>query len=292
MSRSVRLYLVILLGVVLGWLWLRAPAIVGFRLREDWLSLIGIATIYLFSHLLRMLRLALLTLDERNKAFPLIAAHTLTAFPSSFLPFKIGELLRLGAFFCVYGGRRKAFAVWLTERFGDVLVIATFILGLYLFKVSVPDSMRTVFLLFVMASLVGLMGLFAVAKVFVYLNRHLVLTSHSRRGLFLLRASHILRRLELDIYQSVEGRLSGFLLLSLLIWGFEILALSLFRNHLATSELDFADLFASGLLASLPGGAEAGANVFGLYQSLALVALTLFFIGAVWLATRLRVTRS
>lgn len=69
-----------------------------------------------------MLRLALLTLDERYKAFPLILAHTLTAFPSSFLPFKIGEVLRLAAFFHVFKRRQKALAVWMAERFGDVLV--------------------------------------------------------------------------------------------------------------------------------------------------------------------------
>lgn len=291
MSRSVRVYLILLLGVVLAWLWLRAPAIAGFGHDTHWAGLLGVTALYLCSHVFRMLRLALLTLDERDKAFPLIAAHTLTAFPSSFLPFKIGEVLRLGAFFHVFERRQKAVAVWLAERFGDVLVITAFILGLYLFNIGVPPAMRTVFMLFVLASAVGLLGLFAVAKVFVYLNRHLVLASHTPRGLALLRASHRLRRLEMDIYKSVEGRLSGFLLLSVLIWAIEILALSLFINQLAIGEPDFAALFAAGLLASLPGGGG-GAAAFGLYQSLALVVLTLVFLLAVWLAARFKLLRA
>lgn len=290
MSRTVRVYLVLLLAVVLAWLCLRAPATGEFGRDAHRLGLMGVSALYLASHLFRMLRLALLTLDERGKAFPLIAAHTLTAFPSSFLPFKIGEVLRLAAFFHVFERRQKALAVWLAERFGDMVVIAVFILGLYLFNVSVPVSMRAVFVLFMLATVVGLLGLFAVAKVFVYLNRHLVLASHSARGLALLRASHVLRRLELDIYRSVEGRLSGFLLLSVLIWAIEILALSLFINQLSIGEPDFAALFASGLLASLPGGG--GAAAFGLYQSLALVALTLFFLAAVWLAARFKLLRA
>ena len=124
-----------------------------------------------------------------------------------------------------------------------------------------------------------MLGLFAIAKVFVYLNRHLVLTSLTPRGLVLLRTSHVLRRLEVTIYKSVEGRVSGFFLLSVLIWSFEILALSLFINQLAIGEPDFAALFASGLLASLPGG---GANSFGIYQSLVLVALTIVFLLVVY----------
>ena len=148
--------------------------------------------------------------------------------------------------------------------------------------------MRAVFIIFVLASGVGLVGLFAIAKVFVYLNRHLVLTSLSPRGLKLLRTSHVLRNLETSIHRSLEGRVSGFLLLSLLIWFFEIIALSLFINLLSIGEPDLAELFASGLLASLPSGSQ---NAFGIYQSLALVALTVVFLLAAWLAARFKITR-
>lgn len=292
MSRCVRLYLTLLLAAVLGWVWLRANAMSSFGQSAHGPSFFLVAALYIASHVFRMLRLALLTLDERDKAFQLIAAHTLTAFPSSFLPYKIGEVLRLAAFFHVFERRQKALAVWLAERFGDVLVIAIFILGLYLFNVSVPASMRAVFVIFVLACVVGLFGLFAVAKVLVYLNRHLVLTSHSKRGLILLRASHRLRCLELDIYRSIEGRLSGFLLLSVLIWAIEILAMSLFIQQFSNGEPDFATLFISSLLASLPGGIGDGAVAFGLYQSLALAALTLFFLAAVLLLARFKFLRA
>jgi hypothetical protein len=290
MRRSLRLYLAFLFSIVICWTWLRLPAIASFARDVRWGALAGIIVLYLCSHFLRMLRLALLTLDERQKVFPLIAAHTLTAFPSSFLPFKLGELLRLGAFLQIYENRQKGLAVWLAERFGDILVITAFILWLYLFDIKVPPAMRTVFILFAFAGIFGLLGLFAVAKVFVYLNRHLVLTSHTPRGLVMLRASHALRCLEGTIYKSVEGRLSGFLLLSTLIWSVEIVALSLFINQLAIDQSDFAAFFASGLLASLPGGG-AGLASFGLYQSIALVFLTIVFLLAVWFAMRFKLVR-
>jgi hypothetical protein len=290
MTRQVRIYLVLLSILVSGWL-LHLQSIGLPVNRADLLALAGAATLYIASHVFRMLRLALLTLDERDKAFALIAVHTLTAFPSSFLPFKMGEFLRLAAFFDVFDYRRKAFAIWLAERFGDVLVITAFIIGLYLFKVNVPGSMRVMVMFFALTSVFGLLGLFAVAKIFVYLNRHLVLTSYSVRGLWLLRASHALRRLELDIYQSVEGRLEGFCLLSMLIWALEIAALSLFIHHFSIGDPDFASMFALGLLATLPGGSAVQASDFGLYQSLALVALTVLFLVSLWCVSRLKIAR-
>ncbi len=255
---------------------------------SNWLDFLGISTLYLCSHFLRMFRLVLLTLDKRNSAFALVTAHALTAFPSSFLPFKLGEVLRLAAFLRVFETRQKAIAVWLAERFGDVLIITAFILGLYLFDINVPLGMRTIFIIFVFSSGVGLVGLFAVAKVFVYLNRHLVLTSLSPRGLLLLRISSVLRSIQTSIHKSLEGRVSGFLLLSVLIWSFEILALSLFISLLSIGESDLAALFTSGLLASLPNGSQ---STFGIYQSLSLVALTVVFQLLVWLAARFKISK-
>jgi len=141
MSKGLRIYLALLLAVVVGWLWRSAPAVAEFA-DAHWAGLLGITALYLCSHVLRMLRLVLLTLDKRNDAFPLVSAHALTALPSSFLPFKLGEVLRLAAFFRVFDTRQKAIAVWLAERFGDVLVITVFIFGLYLLDIKVPPGMR------------------------------------------------------------------------------------------------------------------------------------------------------
>lgn len=288
MSRALCLYVTLVCIAVAVWLWDSGPAIAGLARSDQAWGLMGVVAVYLSSHLFRMLRLALLTLDERDKVFPLMTAHGLTAFPSSFLPFKLGEILRLAAFFYVYEGRRKAFAVWLVERFGDVLVIACFILGLYLFKVEVPDSMRSIFVLFVMVSVIGLVGLFAFAKALVYLNRHLVLSSHSARGLVLLRISHAMRAMEAEIWRSVESRVSGFLLLSVLVWGAEIAALSLFVRCFSIGNPDFSALFVSGLVASVAGNVAGGTAAFGFYQSLCLVLVALLALTTVLLSTGLR----
>lgn len=284
MSKPFRFYLALLLIILISWLWWNVPTVAKIA-NEHLLGLLGITALYLCSHFLRMFRLVLLTLDKRNNAFALVTAHALTAFPSSFLPFKLGEAFRLTAFFHVCDTRMKALSVWLAERFGDVLVITALIFVLYLLDIKVPPGMRAVFIVFVLVSGIGLLGLFAVAKIFVYLNRHLVLTSLSSRGLLLLRASHFLRILEVSLHKSLEGRVSAFLLLSVLIWLFEILTLSLFISLLSIGEPEFTSLFASGLLSSLTSSTQSG---FGIYQSLALVALTVLFFLAVCFTARFK----
>lgn len=288
MTRAARLYCLLLALLLPAWLALHWRAVLELLRGGAMPLLLAVFALYGAAHLSRMLRLALLTLDRREKAPALAVAHALTAFPSSLLPFKIGEILRLAALFHVYGDRRKALAVWLAERFGDVLVIVALILALYLLQVDVPPAMRLVFVVFVVASAFGLTALFSVAKTFVYLNRHLVLASHSARGLTLLRVSHALRQLELDIYRSVEGRLAGLLLVSVLIWVLEIAALALFIELVANSGAGFGALLADGVLASLAGSASAA---FGLYRSVALIALTVLFLAGLALAVRLRTPR-
>ncbi len=276
MTRSVpRTYLILLVSVVGGWVVLRQEDVLLAVREAALLPVLGACALYLCSHLFRMLRLALLTLDDRHQALPLIFAHALTAFPSSLLPFKIGEVLRLASFYYVYDYRQKALAVWIIERFGDLVVLAVLIAGLTLLQGDISGIPQGVLSLVVLGLSLGLLCLFSLCKILHYLNRHLVLTGHRRRDVALLRMSDVIFRLELDIHRSITGRLTGFLLLSVFIWAMEILA---FAKLLEIAEYQsthliamFSDAFFTGL--SLSG--HQFAHVFETYRSGALIAGTL-----------------
>ena len=276
MTRSVpRTYLILLVSVVGGWVVLRQED-VSLAVREAaLLPVLGACALYLCSHLFRMLRLALLTLDDRHQALPLIFAHALTAFPSSLLPFKIGEVLRLASFYYVYDYRQKALAVWIIERFGDLVVLAVLIAGLTLLQGDISGIPQGVLSLVVLGLSLGLLCLFSLCKILHYLNRHLVLTGHRRRDVALLRMSDVVFRLELDIHRSITGRLTGFLLLSVFIWAMEILAFAKLleiAGHQSTHLVAmFSDAFFTGL--SLSG--HQFMHVFETYRSGALIAGTL-----------------
>lgn len=272
-DNGVRWYEILLIALVVAYVWLHANEIAAIFRGKDWHAVPLIICLYLVSHVFRMARLAVLSLDERRKIPALVGAHTLTAFPGNVLPFKLGEVLRLGSFFVVYDFRGKALAVWLTERFCDVLVITMFMIGLYFLNVSVPDSVRLIFLLFASVSILGLAGIFAMSRIFLYLNRHLVLASTTKRGLKILRASYRLRELEAQVKTSIEGRLSGILLLTVFIWAMEIVALCYFLAIFSSAGSDWRHLLTNGLLGSLPGG-DFFFSEFGVYRVVALAILT------------------
>lgn len=237
-----------------------------------------VATLYLFSHFLRIARLVLLTLDEREYSMALVRAHVLTAFPGVLMPFKLGEVIRLAAFLRIYNNPRKALSVWFCERLGDLVIISAFILGFYLLNSDIPAALQVLFFIFVSVSILGLVSIFATAKVLVYVNRHLVLSSLTKRSLIILQTSYQLRRLEFEMKKTLEGRVIAFLLTSVLIWMFELLALICFSNEFIGNAQNTAELFAAGLLtnfSSVYGGGD-----FGFIRSLTLLVFMLLFFTA------------
>jgi hypothetical protein len=262
---------------IVWWLFDNFGDIITEPLRSSFFAVMAISALYFCSHLLRMTRLALLTLDERDNIFPLLTAHAITAFPASLLPFKLGEIIRLSSFYVVFGGKQKAFAVWLAERFGDVCVLILFILGLNLFNIPVSESMRNFCIVFVLLSVAIFSTFFVISKTAVYLNRYLVLTSKSPRGLMLLRLFHQVRSFESYIHKTVEGRFSGLIFTSVMIWAVEILSLSIFIHLFNQQESDWLSLFSKGLFASLAGDNSVTYG-FGLYQTFALMFLACCFV--------------
>lgn len=269
-------YVIFCLASIVWWLFVNFSNIMTEPLRSSFFEVAVISALYFCSHLLRMARLALLTLDERDSIFTLLTAHAVTAFPASLLPFKLGEIIRFSSFSIVFGGKQKAFAVWLAERFGDVCVLIMFILGLNLFSIPISENMRNFCIVFVLLSAAIFSTFFVTSKTAVYLNRYLVLTSKSSRGLILLRLFHKLRSFESDIHKTVEGRFSGLILTSVMIWGVEILSLSVFINLFNQRDSNWLSLFSKGLFASLAGD-NSGIYGFGLYQTFALIFLACCF---------------
>ena len=143
--------------------------------------------------------------------------------------------------------------------------------------------MSSVFIIFIIISSVGILSFISITKVFVYINRYMVLTSLTKRGLLLLRINHMLQNLELNIHNSYDGRLSGILLLSLLLWSCDVIALSLYLDLINKDKSDFIELFANGLLANIYSGVD---KSFGVYQSLTLATLSLIFLFMIYLKLR------
>lgn len=235
-----------------------------------------ISVLYLASHFFRVVRLAILTLDDRKKILPLASAHIFTALPAFFLPFKLGEVIRLASFLIVFKDIKKSLAVWLVERLSDIIILNIAIIILYLAGISISFEMKILFTAFLVIAIFLLIGLYAISRTFIYLNRFLVLTSRSKRGMALLKISYAIWEFELTIKQVVKDRKSAIFLASSFVWISEILALSIYlQNEIGNLE-SYGRLFATSLFNNLGNQITNITISFGLYQSMLLAILTIF----------------
>lgn len=237
-------------------------------------TFISVSVIYIGAHFLRILRLVLLTLNDRKNITKLIIAHIITALPSLFIPFKLGEILRLSAFVSFHESKEKAIAIWLIERAGDLIIITFLLLFIYLFNISIPSDLNTLLVIFLLSIFLCIICIVAISTLSIYLNRNLVLSSLSTRSLYLLRMSHKILKIEFTIRKAIEGRTPGFILLSIFIWVLEASALQIFINiKTGDSGLEFFKLGLKNLLFSN------GVEQIDIYKPIALLALVFIFSG-------------
>lgn len=229
---------------------------------------------YFMSHLLRMLRLLFLTLDQRKKIIPVITSHGISALVCSAIPYKLGELLRLYLFILIYSDKNKAIAVWLTERFGDVITLILFVLILYLSGIEITPILKIIMLLFILLSSAAIVSFIAINMVSRYLYLNLLLTTISKRSYKLLGFAYALRSLERTIHKTLEGRTLVFILLSIMIWTFEIFAFMVFIYSFHPNINSYASKFFYEILIGVPNQIESD-TPFTVYQLKALVILML-----------------
>ena len=278
------IYMAALVVLVVAWAVPRLEGFTAVAFTAPALPALIAAALYLTAHGLRMLRLGLLSLDERERVAPLILCHGLTAFPCSLLPFKMGELLRLAAFFHVFGYRRKALAVWLVERFGDLVILTAVLAGFFVWEGDMAAQSEGVLAAMVLGIALALFSLLALSKLLYFLNHHLVLSGHRRRDLHILRLSEFLFDLEAEVHDSIRGRWIAFMLLSAFVWALEILAFWQLLSILAHHEASLGTLFADGFLGGLSLSGEGFMHGFEAHRSATLIVLAAAAAAPLWLA--------
>ena len=134
----------------------------------------------------------------------------------------------------------------------------------------------------------SLFSLFAISKLLIFLKRNLFLTSLSERSLMILKISDKFRNIEKEIYKTIEGRFTGFFLLSFLIWGMEITSLSIFLNSSSNNLIDFADLFSKSIFSTFIGESV---NDYVFYQHFSLFLITLISLFYLIISNRIKIIK-
>lgn len=182
------------------------------------------ATLYLTSQLLRVVRIAVLSLSDRRSMRRLVSWHLLTLWFGALLPFKLGELLRCGGFVALAQPRWSGAAIWAIERAADAITLL-FLIGLLAILTPLGFEARPLVGGLLLFSFLVVGGGWTIRETLPFLHDDMLLRSRTRRGLLALRGVIALQNISNQVTAMISGRVGLVLLLSVGIWFCELTSL-------------------------------------------------------------------
>lgn len=187
---------------------------------------------FLCVHLIKMMRMYLIVMDQKIAFDRFIPAYLRTTLVNLVIPYKLGELYRIGVFYRISGGFRTGFFSVLIDRFFDTLALVAILLPYQLFitgSVTVPTILLAAFVIIV------LIAYRVFPPSYVFLNRYIITSRDSKRSLMALSALEAVSGWYEYVRNLVTGRYGILFLFSLAAWMLEMAVLSGFTKLLGRS---------------------------------------------------------
>jgi hypothetical protein len=232
--------------------------------------------IYLLAHTLRLVRIFFFLLEKNEKIIDFQLFHIHSAFFSSLLPYKIGELIRLSGFLATSKLKKNSLALWVNERFFDICSIVITILLIFLLNVEISIYIKNIFLIFTLIIFLGLFLIITLSNFITFLNRYLILNSTSKRSLYLLRYGNFLENLKEIIVSMSAKRFLFLIFISLAIWLIEIASVFTYIK-LFSANINISDALATILLGNFGSVNQIDIAPFILCRTLALALMIILF---------------
>lgn len=188
-------------------------------------ALIGAALLYAGSHVLRVLRIIFLLGHSARSLRGIAAAHLTTAPVAALLPFKLGELARIGAFAAESRSPLAAIgAVWVERTFDAFVLALMAALTAWLYP-EYTAMVATVAILAVVFLGLTTLAIFVLPENIDAAKHFLIVRYTSQASLNLIKAVHALGG-ALDLArQTVNGKIATLTVTTLFIWTLEAAAL-------------------------------------------------------------------
>ncbi|MDB5685594.1 MAG: hypothetical protein JWR77_183 [Rhizorhabdus sp.] len=197
-------------------------------------TLIAAALAYLAGHVIRIVRLALLIGDSRLSLRQLIAVHFFTSAVNLGLPFKLGELYRIGELSTVaFGAFNALVAVWVERCFDISLVLLLLLLAIG-FGPASSGAYLAVLLISLLFVTVTLVVVTLVPDNLRRLGNHIIRRYEADWTIEALRRIAQARGLFRQLSRMLQGRYASLAVCTLMIWMFEGLSLALILIGRAT----------------------------------------------------------
>lgn len=215
--------------------------------------LIVIALLALFGlvHLIKLMRLYLIVMERDVMFERYVPAYLRTTFVNLLVPYKLGEIYRVGVMSRITGSFKIGFFSTLVDRFFDTLSLVLIILPYQLFisgKVTVPIILLFAFLV--------IMILFYILypSTYRYLNRFIIMNRTSGRSMTALKWLESIHEWYEYVRQLVTGRYGLLIMFSFVAWIFEFGVLALVSKLLGqTFDIQAFGDYISGILGGLTG---------------------------------------
>ena len=256
--------------------WLLFNPVVFLLLVDTPANFLIIFFIYLLAHTLRLVRIFFFLLEKNEKIIDFQLFHIHSAFFSSLLPYKIGELIRLSGFLATSKLKKNSLALWVNERFFDICSIVITILLIFLLNVEISIYIKNIFLIFTLIIFLGLFLIITLSNFITFLNRYLILNSTSKRSLYLLRYGNFLENLKEIIVSMSAKRFLFLIFISLAIWLIEIASVFTYIK-LFSANINISDALATILLGNFGSVNQIDIAPFILCRTLALALMIILF---------------
>lgn len=186
-----------------------------------------VLTGFICVHLIKMMRMYLIVMDQKVSFDRFVPAYLRTTFVNLIIPYKLGELYRIGVFYRISGGFRTGFFSVLIDRFFDTLALVAILLPYQLLiagRVTVPTILLSAFVVIV------LIAYRVFRPSYVFLNRYIITSRQSKRSLMALSALEVVNGWYEYVRNLVTGRYGILFLFSLAAWMLEMVVLSGFAR--------------------------------------------------------------
>lgn len=249
------------------------------------------AVLYLLSHLLRAVRLAMLAVPILNTSFRTTALLHLATAPFTILaPFKLAELFRLHQLYLLRNRVIGAVLVVLFERVFDALILLVIFLLIGLTGAGLQPGAEIVLWMTIGFTVVAVLLFTMGPNMLVAVQRHILINHRRPRARLLLRIVDMVREATSEGNRQLRQQGAQLMLISVMIWTLEALAIGGLGVYFGQSIADAPQLLTGRIMQewqALMGGVNVS-PVISLSAKLSVLVLVL-----VWpIATILYVRRA
>lgn len=182
------------------------------------LQLLALVLIFLIIHSFKFLKIYLILLEEKIPLKVMAKLYIKTAFVSTVLPYKTGELFKMYTYGNEIKNYTKGIIAVLVDKFFDALILGLILVPYGLLVNGKVPKVGIVMLVFFLIALIVYM---CFENTYYYLNKFFVLKNQTKKSVVALKVLEKAREVYIKTKEMVRGRYLLLLILTAVTWMFE-----------------------------------------------------------------------